>query len=257
MKALVLLVSAMFALAACNPSKDAIKKTIEENPEIVLEMFKKHPLKTMKALGEVQKLAQQELRDEQEKEEQNRLENEFNNPKKPNIDGIPFVGSADAPIVIVEYSDFECPYCTRGYNVVKKVKEEYGDKVKFIYKHLPLDFHPKAMPAAQYFEAIALQSPEKAYKFHDQIFENQDKLKSGGEKWMEGVAKKLGVDVKKMLKDANSSKVKDRIAADISEANGFDITGTPGFIINGVTLKGAYPFDEFKKIIERHLEKKK
>ena len=247
---------ALFLLATGCVNKDNLKKTLVENPEILFEVIEKHPDKFLEVVNKAARDAQAKAREKQAQAEEQRLEDEFSNPKEPKIDGEIFIGKSDAPIVIVEYSDFECPYCTRGYETVKRVKEVYGDKIKFIYKHLPLDFHPKALPAAKYFEAIAMQDKEKAFRFHDTIFENQEKLKSGGDQWMEKVAKSMGVNMSKLKKDLESEKVKSKIDEHIAEARKFGITGTPGFIINGVTLKGAYPFPEFKKIIDRHLSKK-
>lgn len=245
----------MLLLATGCVNKDSLKKTLVENPEILFEVIEKHPDKFLEVVNKAARDAQAKARENQAKAESQRLEDEFSNPKKPKIDGEVFLGSADAPITIVEYSDFECPYCSRGYDVVQRVKAEYKGKIKFIYKHLPLDFHPKALPAAKYFEAIALQNTKKAFEFHDTIFENQSQLKSGGDKWMKSIAKSLGINMKKLEKDMKSDKVKKKIDEHIAEARKFGITGTPGFIINGVTLKGAYPFPEFKKIIDRHLSK--
>lgn len=109
------------------------------------------------------------------------------------------------------------------------------------------------MPAAKFFEAIAIQDQGKAFKFHDMVFENQAELNSRGEDFLKDTAKKVGADMKKLEKDMNDPKIMERINADIEEARKFDISGTPGFVINGVSLKGAYPFSEFKTIIDRHL----
>lgn len=112
--------------------------------------------------------------------------------------------------------------------------------MRFIFKHLPLPFHPQAMPAAQWLEAIAIQSPEKAWRFHDILFENQDKI---GVDFFKKTAKDLGVDVEEREKEAQSSAVKDRIAADMEEAKKY------GF--NGIPVKGAYPVEYFEDIIKR------
>ena len=255
MKKLFIGLVAFTMLVGC-VNKDQLKKTLEENPDIVFNVIEKHPAKFLEVVNKAAREAQEAARENQAKEEENRLEEEFTNPKKPVIEGEYFLGKADAPITIVEYSDFECPYCTRGYNTVKQVKQIYGDKIKFVYKHLPLDFHPKALPAAKVFEAAAMQDVNKAFKLHDKVFENQAQLKSGGATWMISEAKKLGFNVKKLEKDMESEKVKSKIDSHVAEARKFGISGTPGFIINGVTLKGAYPFPEFKKIIDRHLEGK-
>lgn len=234
--------------------KQQIEKAIEENPDIVFNAIKKNPKKFVEVVNEAVRTAQEGSRDDEAKEEAKRLEEEFKNPKQAVVeDGRVIFGPKDAPITIIEYSDFQCPYCVRGYQTVKEVQKMYGDKLRIVFKHLPLDFHPLAMPAAKYFEAIAMQDPKKAEKFHDEIFNDQKGLNQDGEKFLKNAAKKVGADLKKVEKDLNSETVTKRIAADMEEAKKFEFSGTPGFLINGVSLKGAYPPPEFKKIIDRHL----
>ena len=234
-----------------------LEKAVESNPDIVFNAIKKNPKKFVEVVNEAVRTAQESSREDQEKEEQTRLEEEFKNPKQAVVeDGRVIFGSKDAPITIIEYSDFQCPYCARGFQTVKEVEKMFGDKVRIVFKHLPLDFHPMAMPAARYFEAIALQDHKKAEKFHDEVFSNQKDLNQGGEDFLKKMAKKVGADVKKAEKDLKSEAVTKRIEADMAEAKKFDFSGTPGFLINGVSIKGAYPPQEFKKIIDRHLAAK-
>ncbi|MGZ6265262.1 MAG: DsbA family protein, partial [Bdellovibrionota bacterium] len=129
-------------------------------------------------------------------------------------------------------------------------------KVEFMFKNLPLPMHPMSMPAAKRFEAIALQSPEKAYKYHNEVFANQRELNAKGEKFLDEVAKKVGANVAQMKKDMDGEKVKARIQADMQEAEKFGISGTPGFIVQGVSIRGAYPFETFKGIIDKKLAEK-
>lgn len=251
--------SAVLALvfAGCT-SKQQIEKAIEENPDIVFNAIKKNPKKFVEVVNEAVRKAQESGREDEAREEAVRMDEEFKNPKVAVIEeGRVIFGKKDAPITIVEYSDFQCPYCSRGYGTLKEVEKEYGDKVRVVFKHLPLDFHPMAMPAAKYFEAIALQDHKKAEKFHDAVFENQKELNSDGEKFLKATAKKVGADLKKIEKDLNSEAIQKKIAADMEEARKFEFSGTPGFLINGVSLRGAYPAPEFKKIIDRHLAAKK
>ena len=246
-----------FVVAAGCTGKQQIEKAIEENPDIVFNAIKKNPKRFVEVVNEAVRTAQEGSREDEAKEEASRVETEFKNPKTPAVEeGRVIFGNKDAPITIIEYSDFQCPYCQRGYQTVKEVQKMYGDKVRIVFKHLPLDFHPLAMPAAQYFEAIALQDPLKAEKFHDEVFANQKDLTAGGEDFLKKMAKKVGADVKKAEKDKTSEAVTARIAADMAEAKKYEFSGTPGFLINGISLKGAYPPPEFKKIIDRHLEKK-
>lgn len=244
---------AMVVVAGCT-SKQQMEKLIEDNPEIVFQAIKKNPKKFVEVVNEAVKMAQEGAREDEAKQEQVRMDEEMKNPKKPVIeDDRVIFGNKSAPITIVEYSDFQCPYCGRGYQTVKQIEKEYGDKVRIVFKHLPLEFHPMAMPAAKYFEAIAKQDPKKAEKFHDEVFSNQKDLGSEGEKFLKSVAKKVGANMAKVEKDINSESVQKRIQTDMEEAKKFEFSGTPGFLINGVSLRGAYPMPEFKKIIDKQL----
>ena len=255
LKSLVIIASA-FAMAACAPSAKQLKEAIEKDPSIVFVAIEKDPAKFIEVVNKAAQDAQRVAGEKAQEEEKRSRDEEFKNPLKPEIqEGRVIFGNKNAPVTIVEYSDFQCPYCSRGYQTINQVKKEYGDKVRVVFKHLPLDFHPLAMPAAKYFEAIARQSHEKAQKFHDQMFERQGEMKDKGEKLLSEVAKKLGVDMKKLETDLKDGAIEARIAGDMEEARKFNISGTPGFIINGVSLRGAYPFPEFKEIIDQHLKK--
>lgn len=232
----------------------ALEKAIEQNPDIVFNAIKKNPKKFIEVVNEAARTAQEGARADEEKAEQTRMEEEFKNPKQPKIEDNRVVfGAKSAPITIIEYSDFECPYCAKGYENLREVRKMYSDKVKVVYKHLPLDFHPLAMPAAKYFEAFAMQMPDKVEEFHDEIFNKQREFKEKKEEFLKSTAKKLGANMGKLMKDLESEAVKGRIAADMEEAKSFGFSGTPGFLINGVSLKGAYPPPFFQKIIDRHL----
>lgn len=248
------LASVALALTACTPSAKQLKEAVEKDPSIVFVAIEKDPEKFIEVVNKAARDAQQKGAEKQAEEEQKKRDEEFSNPLQPAVEeGRAILGPKDAKITIVEYSDFECPYCARGYQTVKEVMKAYPNDVRLVFKHLPLDFHPKALPASKYFEALARQSSDMAYKFHDLIFENQSDLRSKGEAFMKEAAKKAGADMKKLEKDLNDPKLMDRINADMEEARKFNFSGTPGFLINGVSLRGAYPFPEFKAIIDRHL----
>jgi len=239
-------------LSGCASSPTAVRKAIEEDPSIVFDALSKDPLKftemLQKSTREAQKLAQARG----EKEEAERIEREMKTPLQPKIsDERASRGDRKSSYQIVVYSDFQCPYCQKGYEVVEDLKKMYKEKLFFTFKHLPLDFHPMAMPAAKRFEAIALQSADKAYRFHDEVFKGQNRLGSEGEKFLDEVAKKVGANLTQMRKDLNSDRVRERIADDMREASAFGIQGTPGFIVAGVALKGAYPAETFRSIFEK------
>lgn len=247
--------SMMLSLMGCAPSQTQLKKALQESPEIVFEVLEKNPEKFMETFQKVNLEYRKVAQAKAEQQQKAQLEEEFKNPKTPEIGADRAVrGEKDAPITIVTYSDFQCPYCQKGFDTVEELRKKYGNKVRFMFKNLPLDFHPMALPAAKRFEAIALQSPVKAYQFHDAVFKHQQKLGSGGEKFLDETAGKLDVNVAQMKKDMNSPKVKERIEADMAEARKFDISGTPGFVVSGVTIKGAYPVNYFVEIIEKKLK---
>ena len=231
--------------------KKQLSKTLNENPELLFDIIKKNPAKFMMVVQESAKEAQKDMAQQKKLAQEKKLTEAFENPLKPQIDSSRYIrGPKEAPITIVEYSDFECPFCARGFNTVENLMKKYPGKIRFIYKHLPLNFHPPAMIAAQYFEAVALQSQDKAFQFHDAIFNEQSKLKNG-EKFLTSIAKKLGVNLIKLKKDINSKEVQTRIENDLQEARKFGFSGTPGFLINGIPVKGAFPADYFVDIINK------
>lgn len=248
-----LLILSSVVLVACNATvkldKESVGKLLKENPTILTDAIKANPEQFITALNEAVKGAQAGQRKKQEDDEKKKLEESFNNPLTASIDKHDVVrGTKGAPLTIIEYSDFECPFCSRGYQTVLELLKKYDGKIQFVYKHLPLSFHPNAMPAAQYYEAIAMQSKDKAGKFHDELFENFSKIKSG-EKFFKSVAKKLKVDMKKLAKDLDSEFVKARIKEDMDEAKKYGFQGTPGFLFNGIPVKGAYPASHFEKLV--------
>jgi len=256
-KLTVLGLSAMaLALTNCAPSAKQIKDAVEKDPSIVFVAIEKYPDQFIEVVNKAAQEAQRKAMDKSIAEETKKRNEEFANPLKPEIDDSRVLfGKKDAKVTIVEYSDFECPYCSKGYQTIKQVIAEYPNDVRIIFKHLPLDFHPQAMPSAKYFEAIAKQSMEKAEKFHDTVFENQGELRAKGEEFLKKTAKGLGVDMTKLSKDLKDESLMKRINGDMEEAKKFNFSGTPGFLINGVSLRGAYPYPEFKTIIDRHLGK--
>jgi len=248
MKSSIFLVAALIMAVACT-SKDDLKKMMKENPEIITEAIEANPEKFIDALNNAVKVAQEGQGKKREVDEKKALEESFNNPVLAEIrSDESFRGEKDAPITLIEYSDFECPFCSRGFNTVMELMEKYKGKIRFAYKHLPLSFHPQAMPASQYYEAIRLQSPEKAWQFHDAIYKNQRALQNG-EKFLKEEAKKLKVDMAKLAIDVKSDVVQKRIDADMAEAGKFGFQGTPGFLLNGIPVKGAYPTQHFDDLI--------
>ena len=168
-----------------------------------------------------------------------------------NVAGSPAIGPADAKVTIVEFSDFQCPFCARVGPTVKQIHDKYPDQVRIVFKHLPLDMHAKALPAALAAEAAARQG--KFWEMHDKIFADQQNM--APEKYAEYAAQ-LGLDVAKFEKDRVSAEVKARVDTDKREAAQLGATGTPSFYINGKYTSGAQPFEAFKEKIDAELDVK-
>jgi len=180
--------------------------------------------------------------------------------KKIDLKRKPAKGPENAKVTIVEWSDFQCPFCTRGYQTIEnQVLKEYGDKVRFIYKHFPLAFHPWAEPAAMATECLNEQKQTDAYwKLYAYYFENQKELNPQNlkEKTLE-VLKGTKADVAKFTECFDGQKTKDIVKAEMAEGQSVGVTGTPGFIINGRLVSGAQPFENFKNIIDDELARAK
>jgi protein-disulfide isomerase len=165
-----------------------------------------------------------------------------------NTQGAPVRGNPEAKIAVVEFSDFQCPFCGRVTPTLAQVESEYGDDVRIVFKHLPLSIHPKA-PAA-HAASWAAHQQGKFWEMHDKIFENQRDLSD--EAYIR-YATELGLDVDRFKEDLASAEAKDAVAADVAEAGKLGVTGTPGFFINGRFLSGAQPFASFKSMIDEEL----
>jgi len=175
--------------------------------------------------------------------------------EKINLKGKPFKGKEGAKVTIVEYSDYQCPFCARGYATIEnEVLKEYGDKVKFVYKNFPLNFHPWAEGGAVGVECAALQNKDAYWKLYSYLFENQKDVNPQNlkDKCHEGL-KDTKIDMAKWDKCFDSKETLPQVKADMAEGQSVGVTGTPAFLINGRLLSGAQPFQQFKAVIDDEL----
>jgi len=160
-------------------------------------------------------------------------------------------GSRTAPVMLVEYSDFQCPACGAYYPVVKRVHEEYGDKIAIVYRNFPLtSIHKNALRGAYAAEAAGEQG--KFWEMHNMLFEKQPEWSEGSDsqKFLDGYAAAIGLDVERFKKDMNSQKIKDKVAADMASGEKLEVNGTPTFFLNGQKLASPRGFDDFKSAID-------
>ncbi len=164
----------------------------------------------------------------------------------------PAKGPADALVTIVEFSDFQCPFCSRVEATVKQVVDTYGKDVRVVFKQNPLPFHQNAGPAAEF--SMAANDEGKFWQAHEKLFANQQALERAN---LETYAKDLGLNVAKVKAALDSNKHKVQVDADQALARGLGAAGTPSFFINGRSLRGAQPFEAFKAVIDEELAKAK
>lgn len=247
MKKLIIALSAL-ALGACSTGDRQVADAIKRNPKIVFDAMEENPDLFLEAASRAARKAQENAQKKQFADMKKAEEDQIANPLRPVLDESRLLaGSKDSEITIVEYADFQCPACRMAYDNMKPLREKYGNRVKFYYKNMPLDFHAMAMPSALYYEAIAKQSATKALRFYDELFQNQAKLT---EDYLMETAKRVGADVAKLKADLKSDGVRKTISADMAEFEKFGFTGTPVLVINGVAMHGAQPASEIERVIK-------
>jgi protein-disulfide isomerase len=160
-------------------------------------------------------------------------------------------GGSDAPIQIVEFSDFQCGFCSKVLASLKEVESAYGDKVNVTFKHFPLGFHKEAPKASE--ASLCAGDQGKFWEMHDSLFENQKAL---GLDKLPGYAEALGLDMAKFQTCLDDGTYTDQIAADMAVGSANGVSGTPAFFINGRFVNGALPFEAFKEVIDEELEAK-
>ncbi len=226
--ALALILFAPVALAEENSFESLVLEIIKQNPQVIKDALEKY---------------EKEASEKKQDDEFNKL---FEDRAEVNIGDSPVRGDKKAEYTIIAFSDFQCPFCKRGDDTIKELMKKYDKKVKYVFKNFPLGFHPEATPAAKAVWAAGKQG--KFYEYHDKLFENQAKL--GDETYVQ-IAKDLGLNIDKFNKDRTSDEAEKSVQADMKQGQDVGIQGTPGFILNGVRIFGAYPIDHFEKIISK------
>lgn len=197
---------------------------------------------------------------------QNRLPtNQPSEPAKISADDDPVIGNPDAPITIIEFSDFQCPFCARFHvQTLPSLLEEYIDqgKVKLVFRDFPIQsIHPNALPASVAAECANEQDQFKA--MHDMLFENQKQWSNqetvDALSMFSQYATQIGLEQETFDSCLASGKYIEEIRKDLEDGRSYDVTGTPGFFVGNdevgyVELKGAQPFESFKKVIDAQLE---
>ena len=160
----------------------------------------------------------------------------------------PSKGPSSAPIELIEFSDFQCPFCQRANPTVDQVLQTYGDRIHFVYRHFPLSNHPNARPAAEASQCAAEQG--KFWPFHDKLFANQSRL---GTEDLKKQAAELGLDAGRFNACVDERKYRAQVDDDMKAGEEAGVNGTPAFFINGRILSGAQPYEAFQRLIDDEL----
>ena len=155
-------------------------------------------------------------------------------------------GPADAPVTLVEYGDYECPYCGRAYPIVKRVQHHMGDRLRFVFRNFPITTsHPHAVRAAEAAEAAAAQG--KFWQMHDMLYEHQQTLEDAD---LRNFAEQLGLDVARFDRDMAEHRYEDRVREDFMSGVRSGVNGTPTFFINGVRYDGSWDEGHLTRALE-------
>ncbi|AFY71256.1 DSBA oxidoreductase [Thalassoporum mexicanum PCC 7367] len=241
--AMALLIGAL-TLSSCGNSPESIASappaTDAELEQQVLEIIRQNPDVILEAV----QIADRQRREQQEVAQREKLEQIKNDPEAA-IGKAPVIGAENAEVIIIEFSDFQCPFCSRTQPTLKALLAKYPDDVSLAYKHLPLArIHDQAIPAAK--ASWAAQQQGKFWEYHDALFENQANL---SEEYYLALATELELDLDQFNSDRNSEAAETAINTDLAMAEELGATGTPFFVVNGVPVFGALDLADFEQLI--------
>lgn len=237
------LVVLCWVLIGCSAPTQASNKAVDSDLEAkVLQVIRNHP----EAIVDSVQAYQQKQQEQQQQSQKALLEQMKANPKSV-IGDSPTEGNSARQILLLEFSDFQCPYCAQAFQTIKQFMATHQNQVTLVYKNFPLTrIHREAMPAAK--AAWAAYQQGKFWPFHDALFENQDKL---GESFYVSTAKALNLDMKKFDQDRNSKATEAAIQKDVDMAEKLGIGGTPFFIMDGVPISGTPEIADLEKLLEQ------
>ncbi len=204
----------------------------------VLEIIKRHP---QVVLDSIRAYQAESARTQRRAEWQKYL----SQPVKVNIQNAPILGAVDAPLTLVEFADFQCPFCMRVQPTIKALLEKYKGKIRLVYMHLPLPTHSNAKAAAMAAWAAGQQG--KFFEYHDQLFALKGKIKPEN---YEQIAQALKLNSAKFNRDRQSPQSLAQVEANQQQAENLQINGTPIFVLNGIVMRGVFPLEDFEEVIK-------
>lgn len=224
--------------------KNTLRQIFKENPEIVLDVLRENSITVLE-------IAQKGSQERQFKAMRAQWREDLKKNRNVSYNR-PILGAANAPVTIVAYSDYTCPYCADAAETVHQVLAARKGTVRFMFKNFPRD-HPLARLASEYVTAALILDESKGWAYHDVVFGNQMRLLKEGEGFLRAEAHTLGFNLQKLAAEAKGRKVRDIIEEDIAEAQRIGVPGTPYHLVNNLSVRGGLPLPAFLEAVDTAL----
>ena len=222
--------------------KELLQRTLRENPEIILEVLRDNSVAVLE-------IAQKGSQERQFRNMRTQWREDVKSLKKIDYSR-PMLGNPKAPVTIVAYSDYTCPYCADAAATILQVLDARKNTVRFIFKNFPRKDQPLARMASEYVTAAFLLDETKAWAYHDIVFGDQMRLLKEGEGFLRIEAQALGFNLQKLNSEAKGRRVKDIIDEDIAEATANGVPGTPFHFVNDLSVRGGLPLAAFLEAVD-------
>lgn len=224
---------------------DALRRVFKEHPEIVLDVLRENSI-------DVLEIAQKGSQERQYKAMRAQWQEDMKKQPVINLER-PIRGNPGAPVTIVAYSDYTCPYCADAAETIHQVMAARKDTVRFVFKNYPRSDQPLSRLASEYVVAAFELDQAKGWAFHDAVFSNQMRLLKEGEGFLRAEALALGLNLQKLGAEAKGRRVKAIIDEDIAEALDNGVPGTPFHLVNNLSVRGGQPLPAFLEAVDTAL----
>ena len=225
--------------------REALRNVFRDHPEIVLDVLREHSI-------EVLEIAQKGSQERQFKAMRTQWQEDVKKQVQISHDR-PILGNSKAPVTIVAYSDYTCPYCADAAETIHQVMAARKNVVRFLFKNYPRRDQPLARLASEYVVAAFVLDEEKGWAYHDVVFANQMRLLKEGEGFLRAEALALGYNLQKLGAEAKGKTVKTIIDEDIMEAQENGVPGTPFHMVNNLSVRGGLPLAAFLEAVDTAL----
>jgi len=228
--------------------RDSLRRVLREHPEIVLDVLREHSV-------EVLEIAQKGSQERQFRSMRAQWQDDMKKQLQISYER-PILGNPKAPVTIVAYSDYTCPYCADAAETIHQVMAARKNSVRFLFKNYPRREQPLARLASEYVTAAFVLDEQKGWAYHDVVFANQMRLLKEGEGFLRAEALELGYNLQKLGAEAKGRKVKSIIDEDILEAQENGVPGTPFHLVNNLSVRGGMPLPAFLEAVDTALAAK-